>query len=183
MSTPHLEPPELDVPQVLARDWINRHGTFRTVSTGGQRERTGTDWGMVVTEAARWGQRQGWDARGATTGLAERQAPPPLRCPSPATIAECGGPCEEDFRLCDCGLLQQLNPAPATEDSSAPAPIGSLVDDVAKCITPFGEPIRRGWACGAITSAADWLEKRGNVGSAEDLRREAAAWLEAEPET
>ena len=22
------------------------------------------------------------------------------------TIAECGGPCEQDFRLCDCGLLQ-----------------------------------------------------------------------------
>ena len=51
MSTPHLEPKQLDVPQVLARDWINRHGTFRTVSTGGQRERTGTDWGMVITEA------------------------------------------------------------------------------------------------------------------------------------
>jgi hypothetical protein len=35
---------------------------------------------------------------------------PPLRCPPAHTIAECGGPCEQDFRLCDCGLLQQLNP-------------------------------------------------------------------------
>jgi hypothetical protein len=73
--------------------------------------------------------------------------------------------------------------APATEKSSAPAPAGSLVDEVAKCITPSSETLQRGWACDAITSAADWLEKRGNIGSAEDLRREAAAWLEAELET
>jgi hypothetical protein len=74
MSTNHLEPPELDVPQVLARDWINRHGIFRTVSTGGQKERTSTDWGMVITEAARWGQRQGWDARGATKAPAVKDS-------------------------------------------------------------------------------------------------------------
>jgi hypothetical protein len=59
-------------------------------------------------------------------------APPPLRCPGAHTIAECGGPCEDDFRLCDCGLLQQLNPAPATEDSSAVAPAGGLVERVGK---------------------------------------------------
>ena len=34
----------------------------------------------------------------------------PLICPSPATIAECGGPCEWGFVHCDCGLLQKLNP-------------------------------------------------------------------------
>ena len=34
----------------------------------------------------------------------------PLQCPSPATIAECGGPCEQAFHFCDCGLLEQLNP-------------------------------------------------------------------------
>ena len=79
------------------------------------------------------------------------------------------------------GTVQLVTPA--TEKSSAAAPAGSLVDDVAECITPSGEPLRRGWACDAITEAADWLEKRGNVGSAEDLRREAAAWLEAELET
>jgi hypothetical protein len=107
MSTPHLEPKQLDVPQVLARDWITRHGTFRTVSTGGQRERTGTDWGMVITEAARWGQRQGWDARAAAEPPAVKES---LTAPPAHTIAECGGPCEDDFRLCDCGLLQQLNP-------------------------------------------------------------------------
>jgi hypothetical protein len=32
--------------------------------------------------------------------------------PTERFIAECGGPCEQDFRLCDCGLLQQLNPRP-----------------------------------------------------------------------
>jgi hypothetical protein len=68
-------------------------------------------------------------------------------------------------------------------DGQPAAPAGSLVDEVAECITPSGEPLRRGWACDAITSAADWLEKRGNIGSAEDLRKEAAAWLEAELET
>jgi hypothetical protein len=84
MSAPNLEPPELDVPQVLARDWINRHGIFRTVSTGGPKERTGTDWSMVITEAARWGQRQSWDARGATTELGERQARPAIGPGPPA---------------------------------------------------------------------------------------------------
>jgi hypothetical protein len=34
----------------------------------------------------------------------------PMRCASRATIAECGGPCEQGFHHCDCGLLQQLNP-------------------------------------------------------------------------
>ena len=40
-----------------------------------------------------------------------------LRQPSPATIAECGGPCEQGFEHCDCGLLEQLNPGPAATDS------------------------------------------------------------------
>jgi hypothetical protein len=74
-------------------------------------------------------------------------------------------------------------PAPPWWGDGQPQCSSSLVDEVAECITPSGEPLRRGWACDAITSAADWLEKRGNIGSAEDLRKEAAAWLEAEPET
>jgi hypothetical protein len=74
-------------------------------------------------------------------------------------------------------------PAPPWWGDGQPKCSSPLVDEVAKCITPSGEPLRRGWACDAITSAADWLEKCGNIGSAEDLRREAAAWLEAEPET
>jgi hypothetical protein len=74
-------------------------------------------------------------------------------------------------------------PAPPWWGDGQPKCSSPLVDEVAECITPSDEPLRRGWACDAITSAADWLEKRGNIGSAEDLRREAAAWLEAEPET
>jgi hypothetical protein len=31
-------------------------------------------------------------------------------------------------RLCDCGLLQQLNPAPTVKDSLTVAPAGSLVE-------------------------------------------------------
>jgi hypothetical protein len=50
----------------------------------------------------------------------------PLQCPSPATIAECGGPCEQAFHFCDCGLLEQLNP-----ELKGPAPAGSLVERVA----------------------------------------------------
>jgi len=51
----------------------------------------------------------------------------PLQCPSPATIAECGGPCEQGFPFCDCGLLEQLNP-----ELKGPAPAGSLVERVAE---------------------------------------------------
>ncbi len=66
-AAPASEPPPLDVPQSLARDWINRHGTFAPVGgvSGNWKQRTGTEWGRVITEAARWGQRQGWDARAA----------------------------------------------------------------------------------------------------------------------
>jgi hypothetical protein len=168
------EPPPLDVPQSLAHDWINRHGTFRTVSTGGQRERTGTDWGMVITEAARWGQRLGWDARGATTGLAERKAAPTLRHPCANTIAECGGPCEQDFRLCDCGLLQQLNPqrtpAPTTE-----ARPGGLVEKLGAVIE-WGIDANQdpeGIARAAIREVAKWLDGQVEFRTARLLRREA----------
>lgn len=49
----------------------------------------------------------------------------PLREPSAATIAECGGPCEQGFWNCDCGLLEKLNPdlRPASSVSA-----GSLVE-------------------------------------------------------
>jgi hypothetical protein len=68
--------PELHaVPPALVRDWINRHGVFRTVSTGGQPKRTGTNWGMVIIEAARWGQQQGWEACNATETASQ---PPPF---------------------------------------------------------------------------------------------------------
>ncbi len=168
---PAIEPPPLDVPQGLAHDWINRHGIFRPVLRLGSdwKERTGTDWGRVITEAARWGQRQGWDARGATTGLAERQAPPPLRCPGAHTIAECGGPCEQDFRLCDCGLLQQLNPKPPASkrlwEAMEEAGRRDLDDNPHAELAEFYEAM--------IRAVADWLEARGNRGSAAELREEA----------
>ncbi len=85
-------------------------------------------------------------------------APPPLRCPGAHTIAECGGPCEQDFRLCDCGLLQQLNPA------------GSLVERVAKAIHPdrCADPnLYLHEARAAIREVAAWLrgESDGHLGS------------------
>jgi hypothetical protein len=56
--------------------------------------------------------------------------PPPLRCPGAHTIAECGGPCEQDFRLCDCGLLQQLNPqrAPNRPARGSESPLSEFSD-------------------------------------------------------
>jgi hypothetical protein len=77
---PASEPPPLDVPQSLARDWINRHGTFAPGGgvSGNWKERTGTDWGMVITEAARWGQRQGWFARAAAEARQQADQKPPL---------------------------------------------------------------------------------------------------------
>jgi hypothetical protein len=64
--------------------------------------------------AVDWRMEQ--DARLAALEAAKTSARPavkdPLTAPPAHTIAECGGPCEQDFRLCDCGLLQQLNPKP-----------------------------------------------------------------------
>jgi hypothetical protein len=96
-------------------------------------------------------------------------APPPLRCPGAHTIAECGGPCEADFRLCDCGLLQQLNPAPA----------GGLVERLARIIEPDDPLVWRG-TCGLILrEVAAWLRGRegrhthSSVVIAGDLEQEA----------
>ena len=82
--------------------------------------------------------RVGWDAAMAAVAAQQhdhlRPAPEmvpaatrrPLQEPSANHIAECGGPCQEGFWHCDCGLLEQLNPdlRPA-----AAAPAGSLVED------------------------------------------------------
>jgi hypothetical protein len=209
MSTPHLEPPELDVPQVLAHDWINRHGTFRP--TPARAERTGTNWGMVITEAARWGQRQGWDARPEQPAPAADVAPllwvlwhhmggnSPVGQPirkylgmgqfermskeqvkaakgwgsipfqvAPAnTIAECGGPCEEDFRLCDCGLLQQLNPQRPPATTTEPRFAG-LIERVAEAMGPQTQAAQEAGelpystARAAIREVAEWLEEQEN---------------------
>ena len=74
----------------------------------------------------------------AASSLVKRR---PLRCPTSATIAECGGPCEQGFHLCDCGLLEQLNP-----ELRGPAPASSLVERVDRA---------------AIREVAAWLRDRG----------------------
>ena len=56
------EPPPLEVPQALTCEWINRYGVWTPY-------RTSTNWEMVIAEAARWGQRQGWNARGCAMRL------------------------------------------------------------------------------------------------------------------
>jgi hypothetical protein len=96
-------------------------------------------------------------------------APPPLRCPGAHTIAECGGPCEDDFRLCDCGLLQQLNPKPPASkrlwEAMEEAGRRDLDDNPHAELAEFYEAM--------IRAVADWLEARGNRGSAAELREEA----------
>jgi hypothetical protein len=85
--------------------------------------------------------------------------------PSPATIAECGGPCEQGFEHCDCGLLEQLNPGPAPTDS--------LVERVCVEAGIYPDDART-----AIRVVAAWLtEGHGDSGAwcnaAADLMEEA----------
>ena len=102
----------------------------------------------------------------ATSDQGRRPAP---RCPGAHTIAECGGPCEEDFRLCDCGLLQRLNPprptpTPSTRLSLAACPMPGrcskpceMCSGVARSVAgELGQILRmrRGWS----SSVADWLD-------------------------
>jgi hypothetical protein len=102
-------------------------------------------------------------------------APPPLRCPGAHTIAECGGPCEQDFRLCDCGLLQQLNPAAATEDSSAAAPAVSLVEQILDAMDQHLESNRYAEARAALRVVADWFRnQRDSPETAAALEQESS---------
>ena len=105
----------------------------------------------------------------AASSLVKRR---PLRCPTSATIAECGGPCEQGFHLCDCGLLEQLNP-----ELRGPAPASSLVERVAKGIgsaSPWMHS-HRDEARAAIREVAAWLRDRADHWSwvAQVLEREA----------
>ena len=89
----------------------------------------------------------------------------PLREPSANHIAECGGPCQEGFWHCNCGLLEQLNPdlrpAPA-------APAGSLVEVVRQVIKHEFDYEARA----AILAVAEWLDTKGQHGCSLWLREE-----------
>jgi hypothetical protein len=81
----------------------------------------------------------------------------PLNCPSPATIAECGGPCEQGFPFCDCGLLEKLNPELR---GPARAPAGSLVERVAQVVFfANSEMDAHDAARAAILAVAAWLRE------------------------
>ena len=98
----------------------------------------------------------------------------PLLEPSANHIAECGGPCQEGFWHCNCGLLEQLNP----ELRPAPAaPAGSLVEAVQRAIHDTEFPHGNDEARAAIYEVADWLESQ-DVGAG----RAAARWLREEVE-
>lgn len=70
----------------------------------------------------RWERRQ---ANYRADGKACHRRARGFYSPSPATIAECGGPCEHGFEYCDCGLFEKMNPSQvvAANQSRTPAPI------------------------------------------------------------
>lgn len=73
------------------------------------------------------------------------------RYPSPATIAECGGPCDSQGpEACDCGLLQELNPP-------SPAPAGGLVELIRDELGHHGTAS----ASAVIRKVAAWLRSDG----------------------
>jgi hypothetical protein len=85
-----------------------------------------------------------------------------LQEPSANHIAECGGPCEQSFWYCDCGLLEKLNPALRPQ---APAPAGGLMQAVGAAICTIADcgdtPLN--WAPearAAVLAVAGWLEHR-----------------------
>jgi hypothetical protein len=90
----------------------------------------------------------GWDDHSASVARAAtllRQLSAPAgvqrRYPSPATIAECGGPCDRQGpEACDCSLLQELNPP-------SPAPAGGLVKRVAHLLAMRFSESRPGTDC------------------------------------
>ena len=72
------------------------------------------------------------------------------RYPSPATIAECGGPCDSQGpEACDCGLLQELNPP-------SPAPAGGLVELIRDELGHHGTAS----ASAVIRRVATWLRSK-----------------------
>jgi hypothetical protein len=72
------------------------------------------------------------------------------RHPSPATIAECGGPCDSQGpEACDCGLLQELNPP-------SPAHAVGLVDTICRQL-----PLSPGEARAVVREVASWLRSDG----------------------
>jgi hypothetical protein len=121
------------------------------------------EWGKDVDNHGRWID----DHLKRIMALEAGQQPRPsdvgqsLRQPSPATIAECGGPCEQGFEHCDCGLLEQLNPEPAPTDS--------LVERV---MVAGGMGLTDS-ARAAIREVAAWLRERTD-GYASDLLDEDA---------
>jgi hypothetical protein len=81
------------------------------------------------------------------------------RYPSPATIAECGGPCDsQGHEACDCGLLQELNPP-------SPAPAGELVERLSHLLANRFSESSPGTDCTPL---------------ARDVLREIAKWLRSD---
>lgn len=105
-----------------------------------------------------------------------------LREPSANHIAECGGPCEQGFWNCDCGLLYELNP---DLQPQASAPAGGLVERVALAICRCDD--LSSWreeainwspeARAAILAVANWV-----VLQSTDSGRLFACWLQEEAE-
>jgi hypothetical protein len=114
----------------------------------------------------------GWDDHSASVARAAtllRQLSAPAgvqrRYPSPATIAECGGPCDSQGpEACDCGLLQELNPP-------SPAPAGGLVGEICRQL-----PLSPGEVRAVVREVVAWLRSEPWIGraAADRLEQEAS---------
>jgi hypothetical protein len=109
----------------------------------------------------------GWDDHSASVARAAtllRQLSAPAgvqrRYPSPATIAECGGPCDSQGPwACDCGLLDALNPP-------MPAPAGGLVKRLSHLLAKRFSESRPGTDCTplareVVREVVKWLRSDG----------------------
>jgi hypothetical protein len=109
--------------------------------------------------------RNAWGCPECVRELRAAAAPPApagvqRRYPSPATIAECGGPCDSQGPwACDCGLLDALNPP-------MPAPAGGLVKRLSHLLAKRFSESRPGTDCTplareVVREVVKWLRSDG----------------------
>jgi hypothetical protein len=96
-------------------DWVARAG--QAPADGGGVMRAIIIWiagfatgiassGVLWQQQDRRGRRQAYHRADATAYHRRARG---FCSPSPATIAECGGPCERGFEYCHCGLFEEMN--------------------------------------------------------------------------
>ena len=94
----------------------------------------------IVTQAARWGADQELEACcewvsqwrcmvGGNRPEVGLRAARSACCGTPTPFAECGGPCEQGPKHCDCGELWMVEPEPAVPEGREPASVAQEPSD------------------------------------------------------